>query len=116
MQSTPLLAELVEATLAVSGKTERWRDAFGLAFRLGLDCQPRVCTGASVRDQVIQYDRSAPPPLQQRLIAQAVARWALLQWEVLAPPSAVQYVAERLVALNAAGEMPAALRALLSSA
>lgn len=111
MAGTTLLDELVAATLDASGKTECWRDAFGLAFKLGLELQPRQCEGATLRGQAIQYDRSASPPLQQRLIAQAVARWALLQWDLLAPPPAVQCVAERLVAIDAAGGRAGARRA-----
>jgi hypothetical protein len=121
MQGTStILDELVTATLDVSDKTDRWCDAFGLAYRLGLDVQPREREGAVLCGQAIEYDRTAAPPMQQRLIAQEVARWALLQWGLLAPVAAVQYVADRLVELDAATDdgdaRPSTVGGLLSSA
>lgn len=99
MPETTLIDDLVVATLAVSGKTERWRDVFGLAYRLGLDPHARRCEGATLNGCCIDYDRDADPDEQQRILAIAVARWALLQWEILSPDAVVLAVAARLVIL-----------------
>lgn len=110
MPDATLLDDLVVATLAVSGKAEPWRDVFGLAYRLGLDPRARRCDGATLNGSSIDYDRDADPGEQQRIIAGAVARWALLQWAMLAPQLVVDAVASRLVILvpAAIGERHAA--------
>lgn len=101
MTTTIELDDLVAATLDLSGRSEPWSSAIGLAYKLGLDLCARPCSGARLRGATIEYDRSASLARVQRLIADEIARWALLQWELLAPEPTVKRIAERLVRFDA---------------
>jgi hypothetical protein len=98
-RSTRAVEELISTVRELTG-VMRWRDARGLAWKLGLTLKRSEREGALLADRVIDYDRSASSARAQRLIATEVARWALAQWRICAPDSVVQHVAEQLVVLS----------------
>jgi hypothetical protein len=88
--------ELIENVRELT-RVRCWRDARGLAWKLGIELHRCERAGATLNGLTIEYDRSADSQEAQRLIACEVARWALLQWGLRAPEHVVRYVAEQLV-------------------
>lgn len=117
-QSTRGVEELIAEICGLRRDPGQWRDALGLAWKLDLTVRRRERTGAQllVDEQVIEVDRSASWAALQTLVAREVARWALLQWELLAPETVVQHVAERVVQLAPVAPAERSLLALASSA
>lgn len=78
----------------------RWRDARGLAWKLGLELRRRARDGAALDGRIIEYDRAADARQAQHLIAHAIAQWLLLEWEVRDSECLVRHVAAELVELG----------------
>ncbi len=97
-----VLDDLIIATLHATKKRNAWRDAFGLAYVLGLDPVYRDRLDAALVGNSIEYSRLAAPHERQRLVARECARYALREWRLPETKNALDYVAHGLVQLPSA--------------